>query len=74
MIHEDLMAPGGNAMPNKDGTGPSGQGAMTGGCRGDCILPLSTPAEELDFLNKRAKALQAELKYIRTRINGVKTK
>lgn len=28
-------------MPGFDGTGPSGQGAMTGGARGYCAMPAS---------------------------------
>ena len=28
-------------MPNKDGTGPMGQGAMTGGGRGYCAVELN---------------------------------
>jgi hypothetical protein len=28
-------------MPNKDGTGPRGQGAMTGGGRGYCAMPAN---------------------------------
>ncbi|MFA5272167.1 MAG: DUF5320 domain-containing protein [Candidatus Omnitrophota bacterium] len=28
-------------MPNKDGTGPMGQGAMTGGGRGYCVVNLN---------------------------------
>lgn len=28
-------------MPGFDGTGPMGQGAMTGGGRGYCVLPVS---------------------------------
>ena len=60
-------------MPNLDGTGPHGKGPMTGCGRGYCILPISTPAQELDFLRNRAQALQLQLKQIRTRIEGVKT-
>jgi hypothetical protein len=29
-------------MPNFDGTGPLGQGAMTGGGRGYCAIPLNS--------------------------------
>jgi len=60
-------------MPNFDGTGPSGKGPMTGCGRGYCVLPISTPEQELDFLRNQAQALQAQLKQIRTRIGRVKT-
>ncbi|NLJ33499.1 MAG: DUF5320 domain-containing protein [Firmicutes bacterium] len=30
-------------MPGFDGTGPRGQGAMTGGGRGFCVLPRRRP-------------------------------
>jgi hypothetical protein len=64
---------GGDTMPNFDGTGPSGKGPMTGCGRGYCVLPISTPEQELDFLRNQAQALQAQLKQIRTRIGRVKT-
>ena len=60
-------------MPNFDGTGPNGKGPMTGCGRGNCVLPISTPAQELDFLRNQAQALQAQLKQVRARIKGVKT-
>ncbi|MBU1622033.1 MAG: DUF5320 domain-containing protein, partial [Nanoarchaeota archaeon] len=25
-------------MPNQDGTGPEGEGSMTGKCKGDCLI------------------------------------
>jgi len=60
-------------MPNFDGTGPSGKGPMTGCGRGYCVLPISTPEQELDFLRNQAQVLQLQLKQIRNRINGVRT-
>jgi hypothetical protein len=60
-------------MPNFDGTGPSGKGPMTGCGRGYCVLPISTPEQELDFLRNQAQALQSQLKQIKTRITGVNT-
>ena len=60
-------------MPNLDGTGPRGKGPMTGCGRGYCVLPISTPEEELVFLKSQAQALQAQLKTIRARIKGLKT-
>ncbi len=60
-------------MPNLDGTGQRGKGPMTGCGRGYCILPISTPEQELDFLRNQAQALEAQLKQIRARIKGVST-
>jgi len=60
-------------MPNFDGTGPRGKGPMTGCGRGYCVLPISTPEEELVFLKSQAQALQAQLKQVRARIKGLKT-
>ena len=60
-------------MPNFDGTGPRGKGPMTGCGRGYCVLPISTPEQELDFLRNQAQALQMQLKQVRARIRGVKT-
>ena len=60
-------------MPNLDGTGPSGKGPMTGFGRGYCVLPISTPEQELSFLRNQAQTLQAQLRQVRTRIKGVKT-
>ena len=34
-------------MPGFDGTGPRGQGAMTGGGRGYCALPISEARKQL---------------------------
>jgi hypothetical protein len=61
-------------MPNFDGTGPYGKGRMTGCGRGNCVIPITSSEQELDFLRNQAQALQAQLKLIRTRIKGVKTR
>ena len=61
-------------MPNYDGTGPEGKGPMTGFGRGYCVIPISSSEQELNLLRNQGHILQAQLKQIRTRINGVKTK
>ena len=61
-------------MPNYDGTGPYGKGPMTGFGRGYCVIPISSSEQALDLLRNQEQVLQAQLKQIRTRINGVKTK
>ena len=61
-------------MPNRDGTGPEGKGPMTGFGRGNCVLPITTPDQELDFLKNQADSLQAQLKQIRARIKNIRTK
>lgn len=61
-------------MPNYDGTGPKGEGPMTGCGQGYCILPISTPEEELVFLQNQARALQTHLRQIKSRIKILKTK
>lgn len=33
-------------MPGFDGTGPAGQGPMTGGGRGYCVRPVGTPGAQ----------------------------
>jgi len=35
---------------------------------GYCIIPLSTPEEELDYLKKRAQVMRGELEQIEVRI------
>lgn len=59
-------------MPNYDGTGPQKKGPMTGYGRGYCVIPISTPEQELDFLKNQEQALQAQLQQIKTRIKAVK--
>ena len=61
-------------MPNYDGTGPDGKGPMTGFGRGYCVIPISSSEQELNLLKNQAHVLREQLKQIRTRINGVKTK
>ena len=61
-------------MPNYDGTGPDGKGPMTGFGRGYCVIPISSSEQELNILRNQAHVLREQLKQIRTRINGVKTK
>ena len=61
-------------MPNYDGTGPDGKGPMTGFDRGYCVIPISSSEQELNLLRSQAHVLREQLKQIRTRINGVKTK
>jgi hypothetical protein len=60
-------------MPNFDGTGPSGKGSMTGCGRGYCILPITIPKQELDFLKNQEQVLEEQLKQIKARIKGLRT-
>ncbi len=55
-------------MPNFDGTGPEGEGPMTGFCRGYCVLPLSNSEQELNLLKNQANILQLQLKQLENRI------
>jgi hypothetical protein len=59
-------------MPKKDYTGPTGNGPMTGRCRGRCILPLNTPDEELNYLRNRKKGLKEQLQEVETRLKELK--
>ena len=68
------MLGGGYTMPNYDGTGLEGKGPMTGFGRGYCVIPITSSEQEFEFLRNQARVLQAPLKQIRTRIEGVKTK
>jgi hypothetical protein len=61
-------------MPNYDGTGPDGKGPMTGFGRGYCVIPISSSEKELALLRNQEQVLQTQLKQIRNRIKGVKTK
>ena len=58
-------------MPGFDGTGPHGRGAMTGGGRGFCAVPLSVPQQEFDFLKDQSQALREQLEQIETRIKDM---
>jgi len=59
-------------MPNLDGTGPRGEGRMTGCGRGYCVVPVSAPKEELGYLESQERALQVQLSQTRARIRAVK--
>jgi hypothetical protein len=61
-------------MPNYDGTGPDGKGPMTGFGRGYCVMPISSSEQELKLLRNQERVLQAQLREIRNRIKGLKTK
>ena len=74
--HSYVLAPGVSperrgAMPGFDGTGPRGRGPMTGGGRGFCVVPLSAPQQELDFLKNQSQALREQLEQIETRIKDM---
>jgi hypothetical protein len=60
-------------MPNFDGTGPEGKGPMTGLSRGYCVIPLTSSKKELDFLKQQETVLEAQLKQIRSRMQGMNT-
>ena len=60
-------------MPGFDGTGPHGMGAMTGGARGYCAVPLSVPETELDSLKDQTYALKAQLEQIEARIERLRS-
>jgi len=60
-------------MPRFDGTGPRGMGPMTGGSRGYCVVPLSTPETELDSLKNRAHAMKTQLEQIEDRIDHLRS-
>jgi len=60
-------------MPQFDGTGPCGEGPMTGWGRGYCVVRLSNPKQELDYLRSQAQALEMQLSRIRDRIEKLKT-
>jgi hypothetical protein len=61
-------------MPNYDGTGPSGEGPMTGCGRGYCAIPISNSEQELAFLTNQAQVLQKQLKQIRSRMKRLERK
>jgi hypothetical protein len=60
-------------MPNFDGTGPNGKGPMTGRGRGYCVLPITIPEQELDFLKNQEQVLEEQLKQIKARVRGLST-
>jgi hypothetical protein len=59
-------------MPGLDGTGPRSIGPMTGRGMGNCVIPISTRDEELDYLRKRSEAAIEELRQIEIRISELK--
>ena len=60
-------------MPQFDGTGPCGEGPMTGWGKGYCVIPLSNPKQELGYLRSQEQALQMQLGRIRARMKELKT-
>lgn len=60
-------------MPRFDGTGPRGQGPMTGWGSGYCAIQISSPKQEIDYLRRQAQALEMELGRIRDRIEELRT-
>ncbi|MDM7998770.1 MAG: DUF5320 domain-containing protein [Dehalococcoidia bacterium] len=60
-------------MPNFDGTGPRGEGPMTGWGRGYCVIPLSDPGQELGYLKSQEQSLKMQLKRLRARIRALET-
>ena len=60
-------------MPNFDGTGPHGEGPMTGWGRGYCVVPLSNPDIELDYLKSQELALKMQLSRVKDRIKILRT-
>ncbi|MBN2098939.1 MAG: DUF5320 domain-containing protein [Dehalococcoidia bacterium] len=60
-------------MPNLDGTGPHGEGPMTGWGRGYCVMPLSNPKQELGYLKSQEQALEIQLSKVRARIKVLRT-
>jgi hypothetical protein len=55
-------------MPGLDGTGPRGNGPMTGGGEGFCIVALGKSEQEITELKNRAGLMQEHLKNIKKRI------
>jgi hypothetical protein len=60
-------------MPHFDGTGPCGEGPMTGWGRGYCVVQLSNSKQELDYLRSQAQALEMQLSRVRGRIEALET-
>ncbi len=59
-------------MPGYDGTGPHGEGPLTGGGMGYCVVPLRTPEQEIAYLESRAQVLKKQMKQVRDRIKELK--
>jgi predicted RNA-binding protein with EMAP domain len=60
-------------MPEKNGTGPSGKGPLTGRGRGKCIIPLNTQEEELSYLESQEIILSEQLRCVKDRIKSIKS-
>jgi hypothetical protein len=74
---------GGDIMPFRDGTGPSGQGPRTGRGAGNCAGQGGAgrfvgrgfgiaPEQERSWLENQAQALQAALQSITERLDALK--
>ncbi len=61
-------------MPKRDGTGPYGNGPMSGKGDGICIIPLDESPQEIKFLKSRERALQQQLQFTRDRIKLILSK
>ena len=68
-------------MPGFDGTGPRGQGRMTGGGRGwrNCFYATGLPGwmrgmDELSVLKSRAEYLKNELDAVQARVQDMESK
>ena len=61
-------------MHKFDGTGPKGDGPMTGVGSGYCIIPQNTTEEELRFLKNREEALKQQLRQVTARIIRIENK
>lgn len=59
-------------MPGFDGTGPHGEGPLTGGGMGYCVVPLNTPEQEIAYLENRAQVLKEQMRHIKVRIKELK--
>lgn len=60
-------------MPGFDGTGPNGNGPMTGRGMGHCVIPLNNPEQELGFLKNQVQALSEYLKKIKNRMSELES-
>jgi len=61
-------------MPKLNGTGPRGEGPMTGRGSGFCVIPLNTTEKELNFLKTQEQTLRKQLKNVMTRMRRVSDK
>ena len=55
-------------MPRHDGTGPRGTGPMSGQGGGQCVVPLNTPEQELEFLKNQERVLRQQLENVESRM------